>query len=109
MSNVISLLELKKIDFQIDTTNVLITCYLKRENEEFIDNYYISHSEMNKIVGELQLVNPNISIYDAFSVIQLNENEVLYSLDLYKNGMLNSYIPPVNYLLLSQNAKQIRA
>lgn len=109
MSAIISLLELKKIDFQIDTTNVLITCYLKRENEEFIDNYYVSHSEMNKIVGDLQMLNPTISIYDAFYVIQLNENEVLYSLDLQKNDVLNSYIPPVNYLHLSQNAKQIRA
>jgi hypothetical protein len=109
MNNVISLLELKKIDFQIDTTNVLITCYLQREKEEFVDNYYVSHSEMNKIIGELQLVNPNVSIYDAFFIIQLNDNETLYSLDLHKNELQNSYHPPINHLFLSTDLKQIRA
>jgi len=92
----------------MDATNVLISCLLDKNKEEFIENYYISHSEMNKIIGELQQANPDQSIYEAFTIVQLNETEVLYSLDLAKNNIVNSYIPESNYHFMIENATQVR-
>lgn len=82
---------------------------MEKNSEEFMENYYISHSEMNKIIGDLQQANPTQSIYEAFMIIQLNETEVLYSLDLQKNSITNSYIPESNYQLMIENATSIRA
>lgn len=93
----------------MDLANVLISCVLEKNNEEFIENYYISHSEMNKIIGELQQANSSQNIYDAFTVAQLSDNEVLYSLDLAKNKIVNSYIPERKHHFIISNATQVRA
>lgn len=106
MGTIYQFIQLKKIEFQTDSSDVLISCEIT-QNMEVMQNFFmISHTELNKIFGELQAQNDHLNLFDLLEKINLNNESYLYSLDLEKNNIQNTWIPE---LFNTTNFKQIVA
>ncbi|MES2587620.1 MAG: hypothetical protein V4622_01490 [Bacteroidota bacterium] len=106
MGSIYQFIQLKKIEFQTDCNDVLISCEIT-QNMEIIQNYFmISHTELNKIFGELQNQNNHLNLYDLLERVPVSNETEIYSLDLEKNNIQNTWIPE---LFNTANYKQIRA
>lgn len=106
MGTIYQFIQLKKIEFQTDCNDVFISCEITKNMEIIQNNLLICHTELNKIFSELQKQNNHINLYELLETIRLNDNSYLYSLDLEKNNIQNTWIPE---LLNTHNYKQIRA
>lgn len=99
-------MQIKKIEFQSDKRDVLITCELTQENSFFSSNYIISHSELNKIIGDLQAKNSFLDIYELMERNEISDDLVLYTLNLEQSGIQNTLIPQFSF---PEQSRQIRA
>lgn len=106
MSTLSPFIQIKKIEFQSDAREVMLTCAIQQENQSYSTNLLISHSELNRIIGDLQQRNSEVDVYELMDRFEYAPDFVLYSLDFEKKNISNSWIP--NFMS-SQNYMQIRA
>jgi hypothetical protein len=109
MKTIINLKKLTKIEFQTDENNVLITCYINENKTDKKISYFISHTELNVIIGNLQQCNADENIYDYIEMLQLNESILYCILDFEKFELKNNYFPQELSIDFNENRKQIRA
>lgn len=106
MSTFNPFIQLKKIEFQSDANEVMLTCAIGRENNSFSTHLVISHSELNRIIGNLQERNSDLDLYELMDRYEFAPDFVMYSLDFEKKNIANSWIP--NFIS-AENHLQIRA
>lgn len=69
-------------------------------------SFLISHTEMNKIIGNIQYLNPEIDLFSQIKTNRLDAQTVIHSIDLKKNELNNSWINDYQFQYLH---KEIRA
>jgi hypothetical protein len=106
MGTIYEFIQLKKIEFQSDSNEVLISCEITKNMELSYHHYVVSQTELNKIFGELQANNEGIDLYDLLEKIYINEETQIFSLDFEKNKIQNSWLPDLNF---STIYREIRA
>lgn len=106
MGTIIHILQLKKIEFQSDSNEVLISCELDQLGFGSRSSFLISHTELNKIISELQLKNEDLNLYDLMEKVDIDSETTLYTLNLEKNNIQNTWLPNFNSNMV---LKQIRA
>lgn len=106
MGTIYQFIQLKKIEFQSDSKEVLISCEILKNMEVSVHYFVVSHTELNKIISDLQRNNEELDIYEFIEQINLTNSTSIYSLDLEKNNLLNSWLPELNF---TEKYKEIRA
>lgn len=98
--------QLTKLEFQLDYNDVLLSLEMTQNNVKNETSFLISHSEMNKIMGSIQFLNPEIDLFSHIETHYLNEQTSIYSVDLKKTELNNSWINEYQFQDLH---KEIRA
>lgn len=86
--------QLTKIEFQLDASDVFMSCELTQKGIKTQTHFIISHSELNKILGNIQHSNPEIDLFAETEITQLNEDLCIYTLYMgeWNNEWMNDYI-----------------
>jgi hypothetical protein len=87
MTQLIELQKIQKIEFQIDQKNVLITYFIFDIDQLTKFHFLVSNSALNKLLGEIQCINNDKNIYELMEIIQITENEFLYTLNFEANEL----------------------
>lgn len=98
--------QLTKLEFQLDFNDVLLSLEMTQNNVKNETSFLISHTEMNKIMGNIQYLNPEIDLFSQMKTEHLDEQTLIYSLDLNTNELNNSWINEYQFQDLH---KEIRA
>jgi hypothetical protein len=106
MGTIYEFIQLKKIEFQSDSNEVLISCEITKNMDLSYHHYVVSQTELNKIFGELQANNESLDLYDLIEKVNLDENTQIYCLDLEKNKIQNSWLPNLDFATIY---REIRA
>lgn len=89
MGTIYSFNQLSKLEFQLDSSDVFMTCELTQNGVKNQTHFIISHSELNKILGNIQHFNPETDVFSHIETARLGEDISVYSLNL-KNRQWNS-------------------
>jgi hypothetical protein len=106
MGTIYQFIQLKRIEFENDSKEVLISCEIIKNMESSHHYFIISHTELNQIFGDLQAKNEDINLYDCLEKVDINSHTSIYSLDLVKNNIKNSWLPEI---VMNSNHREIRA
>ena len=106
MGTIYTLKELTKLEFQLDSQNVLMHMEIIHNQGKEDYEYLISHSELNKIMGRIQSDNAETDLHELLKVYQLSEEQVLYSVDLEQVKLNHDW---ANYYEFGGQYKEIRA
>ena len=88
--------QLTRLEFQLDASDVFMSCELTQKGVKTQTHFIISHSELNKILGNIQHFNPENDLFAELEITQLSEDLCIYSLDMqnsvWNNDWLSAYI-----------------
>ena len=88
--------QLTKLEFQLDASDVFMSCELTQKGVKTQTHFLISHSELNKILGNIQYFNPGSDLFSEIEIAQLNEELCIYTLNMengsWNNEWMNDYI-----------------
>lgn len=98
--------QLVKLEFQLDKNDVLMSCVLVQNKVKNEVDFIISHSELNKIMSNIQYFNPEIELSSLMHTFQLSEDECLISIELREKQLNNSWM---NEYEFQDTYKEIRA
>lgn len=98
--------QLTKIEFQLDAADVFMSCELTQKGIKTQTHFIISHSELNKILGNMQYFNPENDIFSHIEITQLSEDVCIYALDMVDGGWNNEWM---NDYIFREKYTEIRA
>ncbi len=98
--------QLTKIEFQLDANDVFMSCELTQKGIKTQTHFIISHSELNKILGNIQYFNPESDLFSEIEITQLNEEISIYTLHTEKGNWNNAWM---NDYMFREKYTEIRA
>lgn len=98
--------QLTKLEFQVDSSDVLMSLEMVQNNSKNETSFQLSHSDLNKIIGTIQYCNPEIDIFNLLHITRIDENLLVYILNLSAYNLDHSWI---NRYEFQDKHKEIRA
>lgn len=86
-------LQIRRIEFQSDIREVMITCSLRQGEQLSETRFFISHTELNRIIGDLQERNDEVDVYELMDCYQISPDLMMYTLDFEEKPIQNTWIP----------------
>lgn len=106
MSTYNSKIKISSIVYDTTDANVLINAVLFKNHLSFETHLIVSFSELNRILNQLQKLNPMISVSELFQEERLDQHFSQFFLD---GEQLNNNALMIDHLVLDSVKKQIRA
>lgn len=95
-----------KIEFQLDNSGVLVLIALIENGKEKKTSFLISHSELNRLLGVIQHLNPELDLLSEFNYQQYANDLTVMELDMTQKEWNNSWISDYRF---KETYREIRA
>lgn len=95
-----------KLEFEIDSTSVLLNCELLQGTIRQNYNFVITHTELNRLLGSIQFYNKELDIQNALITEFTDEDTKILSFDFQNNKLNSQWLNDYNF---TQKYKEIRA
>lgn len=101
-----SIMKISSIVYDTCDSNVLINAQTIKNHLSYETQLMVSFSELNRILNQLQKLNPMVTVSDLFEEERLDQQ---YSQFFMKTDGLNNTTVLVDHFLIDSEKKQIRA